>query len=655
MHKHLTKSRFKTAQECPTKLHYAAQPKTYPNKKDQDEFLKALAEGGFQVGELAKLYHPTGIDIDTLDKEAALKQTNELLQKQEVTIFEAAITYDNLFIRVDILEKKGNEINLIEVKAKSFNSTEPFEIFNKPALKKGNHVLSATWEPYILDLAFQTYVIQKAFPKFSVIPHLMLADKSKRATVEGLHQLFLISKSSDGRTKAIVTEKTKKMDLGEKLLTAIPLVGEISLVINQVKMDGDLSFTATVDHYSQLLKTGVRAKTKVGTQCKTCEYRIDTSKHEGETKSGFQECWTEAKTLKKEDFTKELIFDVWDFRSAPKALEQGIVFASDLTEEDIGLKSRDDDKPGLSRTERQLLQVQLGDKSPAGYFFDAEGLKTELETFQYPMHFIDFETAMVAIPFHKGRMPYEQMAYQFSHHMLHADGRIEHSEYLDTHVGSFPNFDFIRALKKALEQDTGTIFRFASHENTVMNQIAVQLEHSSEPDRGDLIAWIETVASASKKSGSDRRPTRQFIDMRELTLRYYYLSETKGSNSIKKILPAVLNLAGSILKAKFPEWIQIDEKGKIGDPYKLLPPIFDDVDPREIEKVEMFLIEREDLNDGGAAMLAWARMQFTEMSETERGALSQALLRYCELDTLAMVMIWEWWQLEIKKTGKKSA
>ncbi len=31
------------------------------------------------------------------------------------------------------------------------------------------------------------------------------------------------------------------------------------------------------------------------------------------------------------------------------------------------------------------------------------------------------------------------------------------------------------------------------------------------------------------------------------------------------------------------------------------------------------------------------------MSEIERDALKNALLQYCELDTLTMVMIWECW------------
>ena len=50
------------------------------------------------------------------------------------------------------------------------------------------------------------------------------------------------------------------------------------------------------------------------------------------------------------------------------------------------------------------------------------------------------------------------------------------------------------------------------------------------------------------------------------------------------------------------------------------------------------------MNDGGAAMMAYARMQFGEMTDFERDSYKNALLRYCELDTLAMVMIYEHWK-----------
>ena len=51
-----------------------------------------------------------------------------------------------------------------------------------------------------------------------------------------------------------------------------------------------------------------------------------------------------------------------------------------------------------------------------------------------------------------------------------------------------------------------------------------------------------------------------------------------------------------------------------------------------------------DLNEGGAAAIAYARMQSENMSDYERSEIRQSLLEYCELDTLAMVMLYEGWR-----------
>ena len=59
INRYLTKSRFKLAMEYPTKLYYTGKGE-YINQDLDDPFLLALAEGGFQVGELAKHYFPGG-------------------------------------------------------------------------------------------------------------------------------------------------------------------------------------------------------------------------------------------------------------------------------------------------------------------------------------------------------------------------------------------------------------------------------------------------------------------------------------------------------------------------------------------------------------------------------------------------------------------
>ena len=43
-------------------------------------------------------------------------------------------------------------------------------------------------------------------------------------------------------------------------------------------------------------------------------------------------------------------------------------------------------------------------------------------------------------------------------------------------------------------------------------------------------------------------------------------------------------------------------------------------------------------------MMAWSRIQFDDIDETERQAILQSLYQYCELDTLAMVMIHQHWE-----------
>ena len=109
--RYLTKSRFITAIDCPTKLYYVNK-KEYRNLNNEDSFLASLARGGYQIGALAKFLFKDGIEIIERDHELACKETNDLLEKENVVIYEAAIKYNNFFVRADIIEKKGNQINI---------------------------------------------------------------------------------------------------------------------------------------------------------------------------------------------------------------------------------------------------------------------------------------------------------------------------------------------------------------------------------------------------------------------------------------------------------------------------------------------------------------------------------------------------------------
>jgi hypothetical protein len=143
------------------------------------------------------------------------------------------------------------------------------------------------------------------------------------------------------------------------------------------------------------------------------------------------------------------------------------------------------------------------------------------------------------------------------------------------------------------------------------------------------------------------------VDLRLIILNYYYNPLTKGSNSIKAVLPAILNTC-DFLKNKYSKpiseinltsinfdekhlWIQIKDQ-KVINPYKLLPPIFTEFGKEELEH---FISGLDTISDGGAALTAYSKLQFVDMSIKERDSIKKSLFKYCELDTLAMVMIYE--------------
>jgi len=632
----LTKSRFKLATECPTKLFYTSKKAEYADQSQADTFLAALAEGGFQVGELAKAMHPGGHDIKPLGYEEALALTEPLLEQENVTVFEAAVKYENLFIRIDVLRKQGNVFDLVEVKAKSFADDGEF--------RKKDGSISSKWFPYLIDVAFQEYVLRKAFPSAIVRPYLMLADKNACTSVDGLNQKFEIEKDADGRTEAKMVGDVSPVALGDPILIEVNVREYIKdLQAETYEVNGQ---TFDFAGYVEFLSAKYKADEKIPPQiscnvCKACAFHTKPEDEDAGKKSGYRECWSEALNFSDSDFETPSVMDLWNFRKKQEFLASDRFFLKQLTEDDFDLEKQ--------AQARQWLQVQkmvANDPEPS---IDRDALRCEMAGWTWPLHFIDFETSAVAIPFNADRRPYELVAFQFSHHIATEDGRIEHAdEYINLEPGVFPNFDFVRALKAALEKDEGTIFRYAPHENTVLNHIARQLEDSDEPDRDELIEWIKTIThnTATKHVGA-----RDMVDLWTLVKKYYYQLDMGGSNSIKQVLPAVLN-SSAFLQEKYSKpiytsnnfsdkvWIERDENGRVIDPYKLLPAIFADTPQKDLEKIKT----DGNLADGGAAMTAYARMQFSSLSDVEREATRRALLRYCELDTLAMVLIWEAWR-----------
>ena len=177
----------------------------------------------------------------------------------------------------------------------------------------------------------------------------------------------------------------------------------------------------------------------------------------------------------------------------------------------------------------------------------------------------------------------------------------------------------------------------------------------------ELIEFLKSITKPTKDNTEQWEGSRAMIDLRKIVMAYYYNPLTKGSNSIKYLLPAVLDTS-TALQNKYREslasigvssrnfspdhrWIQTVD-GVIKNPYQVLPPLFEGWSEEEVEDT---ISGMDSIGDGGMALTAYAKLQYVDMLSEERLELMNGLKKYCELDTLAMVMVVQGWQQEVKQ------
>jgi hypothetical protein len=618
----LSKSDFQLASTCPKKLVY--KKLGYPTSNDTDEYMKMLAKGGYVVGMMATLMYPDGIEITGNTKEA-IERTNEYLKQKDCVLFEAAIQSGEKLIRVDILEKIGNKINLIEVKAKSHDTEGNKDEQEKLLIK------------YIEDVAFQYLVMTEALPGFEINPYLFMPDKSKRTNIDGLIGWFAVLDSNDDNDKEVEElpaqqkPKFKKPDVVFKYETD----NNRSNYIDLLKSDGLLQLRNVKEkvlqiqdviknrsnNFIRILNEGIQhSDYTINKTCKACEFKCD-----GATKNGFKECWGiladsdphifdlyYGGTLKSEDgdfYLDELIslsrtslYDIVPERLKNKKGEIGI------------------------RAQRQIIQLKYTEENSE---WISDELSSKLTELKYPLHFIDFETYTGALPFHEGMRPYELIAFQWSCHTIPYQGATPiHSEWIETE-GKFPNFAFAESLMKQIGV-SGTPLMWATHENTVLRTILYQMEIFGYTNNV-LIDWLTAITTDKSVKRKGR-----LVDMNDLTKKHYFHPFMKGRTSIKKVLPAIWNNNKYLHQVSFfKDYSATDFEGGIIDPYDTLKP-------------DATQIDEEDAVAGGTeAMRAFQRIRFDDtLNQSQKNEIKRQLLEYCKLDTMAMVIIAHHWGLE---------
>jgi hypothetical protein len=170
---------------------------------------------------------------------------------------------------------------------------------------------------------------------------------------------------------------------------------------------------------------------------------------------------------------------------------------------------------GLTAHQR-IQQQAVGSGRPV---FDRAGIAAFLESLEYPLYYLDFETFNSAIPLFDEVRPYQQIPFQFSLHIVASKGdRPEHHSYLaDGAVDPRP--EILARLRRLLGRNGSIVSYNASFERGRLSEACeVYPEYrtwweKTEPRVVDLL-----------------EPFRSF---------YYYHPDQQGSASMKVVLPVL--------------------------------------------------------------------------------------------------------------------
>lgn len=224
---------------------------------------------------------------------------------------------------------------------------------------------------------------------------------------------------------------------------------------------------------------------------------------------------------------------------------------------------------------KQKLQIEVAQEQRVDIKKDE--IKAVLDSLEYPLYFLDYETYAYVVPAQDGVKPYQQMIFQYSLHTVSEAGAEPiHHEYL-LREKTEPVEDLIKDLQKNIAQNGGTVIVWnKGFEKSRNKETAVMLPKYAN--------FLDSI--------NDR-----VYDLMEIFSKGLYIHHAfKGKNSIKKILPVLC-----------PELSYSDL----------------------------------DIQDGNAAVFQWHKAVNENYDDEEKATIFNALLKYCEMDTWAMVRIWE--------------
>jgi len=221
--------------------------------------------------------------------------------------------------------------------------------------------------------------------------------------------------------------------------------------------------------------------------------------------------------------------------------------------------------PKKARLHRSIL---------SGENYVSENAKTEIDAIPYPRYFLDFETIAHGLPEWPGTRPYQKIPFQWSCHIEHSDGHIEHQEFLAEPTQD-PRKDCMTSLMSLFDgfKHGSMIAYHAGFEKKILQDLA-----KLYPETQLLFNSI----------------CNQTYDLLPICRNNFYNRDMHGLWSIKHVLPAIAP----------------------------------DLNYQALE-----------IANGQMAQTAFVKMCVEGLSGDEIVKLRADLLKYCKLDTLAMVKI----------------
>jgi predicted RecB family nuclease len=146
----------------------------------------------------------------------------------------------------------------------------------------------------------------------------------------------------------------------------------------------------------------------------------------------------------------------------------------------------------------------------------SSALGKTLRSIRYPVHHVDFETVMLAVPRFPSTRPYQSIPVQWSNHIEDESGSLTHREFLHAEPTE-PRKRWAEALIESLG-DRGSICVYSAYEAAMMRQLVETFPEFRVPFQAIL---------------------KRVWDLHPVIKDHYYHPAFNGSYSIKSVLPAV--------------------------------------------------------------------------------------------------------------------